>query len=239
MQTYLHPHPLPLPARGEGNKAAPPYTEVASFALLLLFVATPMHAQQSLWQDQNPYASPPRDGEIVAIDVNESFNIVSDGQWRNSQQFEMKLVPDTKNIPFLTTSQQSKSRSKSANSNNKTRDTYRFHLTGILGAKQPDGNYPISAQKSLNIDGKPVNIRLTGVVDARRIRHGTIESRFIGNLALTVQSEPPFPKDQKLDLKPPPGTDPNAKPTVTEFSDALRKELLIEHMKQILGGLNQ
>lgn len=207
--------------------------------VLILGATAPAGAQESLWRDQNPYASPPRDGEIVAIEVNESFHIVSDGQWKSSQQFEMKLVPDTKNIPFLTNSQQNKSRSKSSNSNNKTRDSYRFQLTGILGAKQADGNYPINAQKSLNIDGKPVNVRLTGIIDPRRIRQGTIESRFVGNLSLTVQSEPPFPKDQKLDLKPPVGTDPNAKPTMTEFSDQLRKELLIEHMKQILGGMNQ
>lgn len=198
-----------------------------------------LFAQESLWKDQNPYVAPPKEGEIVAIEVNESFNIVSDGQWKSSQQFEMKLVPDTKNIPFLTNSQQNKSRSKSSNANNKTRDSYRFHLTGILGAKQADGNFPLTAQKSLNIDGKPVNVRLTGIVDARRIRQGSIESRFVGNLSLTVQSEPPFPKDEKLNLKPPAGTDPNSKPTMTEFSDQLRKELLIDHMKQILGGLNQ
>ena len=209
------------------------------FWLCALFTCAALFAQESLWRDQNPYFAPAREGEIVAIEVNESFNIVSDGQWKSAQQFEMKLVPDTKNIPFLTTSQQNKSRSKSSNSNNKTRDSYRFHLTGILGAKQPDGNYPINAQKSLNVDGKPVNVRLTGIIDPRRIRQGTIESRFVGNLSLTVQSEPPFPKDQKLDLKPPAGTDPNSKPTMTEFSDQLRKELLIEHMKQILGGMNQ
>ena len=209
------------------------------FACALLVASAASNAQESLWRDQNPYTSPPRDGEIVSIEVNETFNIVSDGQWKSSQQFEMKLVPDTKNIPFLTNSQQNKSRSKSSSSNNRTRDSYRFHLTGILGARQADGNYPISAQKSLNIDGKPVSVRMTGIVDPRRIRQGTIESRFIGNLTLTLQSEPPFPKDQKLDLKPPAGTDPNSKPTMTEFSDQLRKELLIEHMKQILGGMNQ
>ncbi|MFO1528070.1 MAG: flagellar basal body L-ring protein FlgH [Turneriella sp.] len=209
------------------------------FYLCALFTCAALFAQESLWRDQNPYVAPAREGEIVAIEVNESFNIVSDGQWKSAQQFEMKLVPDTKNIPFLTTSQQNKSRSKSSSSNNKTRDSYRFHLTGILGARQADGNYPITAQKTLNVDGKPVNVRMTGIIDARRIKQGTIESRFIGNLALTIQSEPPFPKDEKLNLKPPAGTDPNSKPTMTEFSDQLRKELLIEHMKQILGGLNQ
>ncbi|MBL8032454.1 MAG: flagellar basal body L-ring protein FlgH [Leptospiraceae bacterium] len=209
------------------------------FWLCTLFTCAALFAQESLWRDQNPYVAPAREGEIVAIEVNESFNIVSDGQWKSAQQFEMKLVPDTKNIPFLTTSQQNKSRSKSSSSNNKTRDSYRFHLTGILGARQADGNYPITAQKTLNVDGKPVNVRMTGIIDARRIKQGTIESRFIGNLALTIHSEPPFPKDEKLNLKPPAGTDPNSKPTMTEFSDQLRKELLIEHMKQILGGLNQ
>lgn len=207
--------------------------------LLLIAIAANIMAQESLWRDQNPYVAPPKEGEIVAIEVNETFSIVSDGQWRSAQQFEMKLVPDTKNIPFLTSSQQNKSRSKSSNANNKTRDSYRFHLTGILGARQADGNFPVTAQKSLNIDGKPVNVRLTGIVDARRIRQGSVESRFVGNLSLTVQSEPPFPKDERLNLKPPEGTDPNSKPTMTEFSDQLRKELLIEHMKQILGGLNQ
>ena len=214
-------------------------TKLRAMTFAYLAAIAALHAQESLWRDQNPYIAPPREGEIVAIEVNESFNIVSDGQWKSAQQFEMKLVPDTKNIPFLTTSQQNKSRSKSSNSNNKTRDSYRFHLTGILGAKQPDGNYPITAVKSLNVDGKPVNVRLTGIIDARRIKQGTIESRFIGNLTLNIQSEPPFPKDEKLNLKPPAGTDPNSKPTMTEFSDQLRKELLIEHMKQILGGLNQ
>ncbi|MCX7631716.1 MAG: flagellar basal body L-ring protein FlgH [Turneriella sp.] len=212
---------------------------VCTILVLFLPFGFAIVAQETLWRDQNPYISPPREGEIVAIDVHESFTLESSGQWRSAQQFEMKLVPDTKNIPFLTTSEQSKSRSKSSNSNNRSKDTYRFQLTGILGARQPDGNYPVTAQKNITVDGKPVNIRLSGIVDPRRIRHGTIESRFIGNLTLIVQSEPPAPKDQRLDLKPPPGTDPNAKPTVTDFSDALRKELLIEHMKQILGGLQQ
>ncbi len=207
--------------------------------LLAAMTCAALFAQESLWKDQNPYVAPPKEGEIIAIEVNESFNIVSDGQWKSSQSFEMKLVPDTKNIPFLTSSQQNKSRSKSSQSNNKTRDTYKFHLTGILGPKQADGNFPLTAQKSLNVDGKPVNVRLTGIVDARRIRQGSIESRFVGNLSLNIQSEPPFPKDEKLNLKPPAGTDPNSKPTMTEFSDQLRKELLIEHMKQILGGMNQ
>ena len=207
--------------------------------LIAALTCAALFAQESLWKDQNPYVAPPKEGEIVSIEVNESFNIVSDGQWKSSQQFEMKLVPDTKNIPFLTNSQQNKSRSKSSNANNKTRDSYRFHLTGILGARQADGNFPLNATKSLNIDGKPVNVRLTGIVDARRIKQGSIESRFVGNLSLTVQSEPPFPKDEKLNLKPPAGTDPNSKPTMTEFSDQLRKELLIDHMKQILGGMNQ
>lgn len=211
---------------------------IAAYMCLVL-MTTSINAQASLWKDQNPYTAPPKEGEIIAIEVNESFNIVSDGAWQQSQKFEMKLVPDTKNIPFLTTSEQNKSRSKSSNANNKTRDSYRFHLTGILGARQVNGNYPVTAQKSINVDGKPVNIRLTGIVDPRRISKGAIESRFVGNLSLQIQSEPPFPKDEKLNLQPPPGTDPNSKPTITEFSDQLRKELLIEHMKQILGGLNQ
>jgi flagellar basal body L-ring protein FlgH len=202
-------------------------------------VISTLLAQESLWRDQNPYVAPARNGEIVAIQVNESFQLVSDGQWNSSQKFEMKLVPDTKNIPFLTASQQSKSHSKNSNNNSKLRDTYKFQLTGILGAKQADGNFPINAQKNLNIDGKPVRISLTGIIDPRRIRQGMIDSRFIGNLTLNVQSEPPFPKDNKLNLKPPAGTDPNSKPTMTEFSDQLRKELLIEHMKQILGGMNE
>lgn len=226
----LTPHPPLLKGAGA--------LRIIALAILSCAIA-PAIAQESLWRDQNPYIAPPREGEIVAIEVNESFNIVSDGSWKSSQQFEMKLKPDTKNIPFLTTSEQSKSRSKSSNTNNKTRDTYRFHLTGVLGARQADGNYPVTAQKSLNVDGKPVNIRLTGIVDPRRISKGAIESRFVGNLSLQIQSEPPFPKDQKLNLKPPAGTDPNSKPTVTEFSDQLRKELLIEHMKQILGGMEQ
>jgi hypothetical protein len=78
-----------------------------------------------------------------------------------------------------------------------------------------------------------------GVVYGVRRGRGGLGSRFVGNMTLNVQSEPPFPKDEKLNLKPPAGTDPNSKPTITEFSDQLRKELLIEHMKQILGGLNQ
>lgn len=197
------------------------------------------YAQESLWRDQNPYVAPPKEGEIVAIEVNESFTLVSDGQWNSSQKYETKLVPDTKNIPFLTTSQQNKSNSKSSANNSKMRDTYKFQITGILGAKQPDGNFPVQAIKALTIDGKPVRVQLAGIVDARRIRQGSIESRYIGNLTLNVQSEPPFPKDQKLNLKPPAGTDPNSKPTMTEFSDQMRKELLIEHMKQILGGMNQ
>lgn len=205
----------------------------------LIAAVAAINAQESLWRDQNTYVAPPREGEIVAIEVNESFTLVSDGQWNSSQKFETKLVPDTKNIPFLTNSQQSKSNSKNTLSNSKMRDNYRFQITGILGPRQADGNFPVQATKALNIDGKPVRVQLTGIVDARRIRQGTIESRFIGNLSLNVQSEPPFPKDQKLNLKPPAGTDPNSKPTMTEFSDQLRKELLIDHMKQILGGMNQ
>lgn len=197
-----------------------------------------LFAQESLWRDQNPYVVPPKEGEIVAIEVNESFTLVSDGQWNSSQKYETKLVPDLRHS-LLTTSQQNKSNGKSSANNSKMRDNYKFQITGILGAKQPDGNFPVQAIKALTIDGKPVRVQLAGIVDARRIRQGTIESRFIGNLTLNVQSEPPFPKDQKLNLKPPAGTDPNSKPTMTEFSDQMRKELLVWHVKQILGGMNQ
>lgn len=213
------------------------------FIILILsaIMAAPaaVMAQESLWRDQNTYVAPPREGEIIAIEVNESFQLINDGQWNTSQRYETKLVPDTKNIPFLTTSQQSKSNSKNSSNTSKFRDTYKFQVTGILGAKQPDGNFPIQAQKNLTIDGRPVRIQVSGIIDPRRIKAGSIQSRYVGNLTMNVQSEPPFPKDQKLNLKPPAGTDPNSKPTMTEFSDQMRKELLIEHMKQILGGLTQ
>jgi len=206
---------------------------------LIALLTFPLVAQESLWRDQNPYVAPPREGEIIAIEVNESFQLVNDGQWNTSQRYETKLVPDTKNIPFLTTSQQNKSNSKASTNSSKFRDSYRFRITGTLGPKQADGNFPLTAQKNLTIDGRPVRISLSGLVDPRRIRQGSIESRHVGNLTMNVESEPPFPKDQKLNLKPPAGTDPNSKPTMTDFSDQLRKELLIEHMKQILGGLTQ
>ena len=203
-----------------------------------VFGVNALNAQESLWRDQNPYVSPTREGEILEIEVTETFSIDTDGQWDNAHRYQTKLVPDTKNIPFLTTSEQSKSNSKNNRNRYKLKDQYRFSVTGQLGKKQDNGNFEINAQRSTTLDGKPVRITLSGVIDSRRIKQGKIESKHIANLSMTITSEPPFPKDQKLNLQPPPGTDPKSKPGVTEFSESLRKELLIEHMKQILGGLN-
>jgi hypothetical protein len=62
------------------------------FWLCTILTCAALFAQESLWRDQNPYVAPPREGEIVAVEVNENFQLVSDGSWNSSQKFRRSSI---------------------------------------------------------------------------------------------------------------------------------------------------
>lgn len=206
--------------------------------LLFYFVAE-IFSQNSFWKDHNPYRPGYSVGQLVEIEVTEKFAVDAEGTWENGQRLEFKLYPDTKNLPFLNNSEQSKNRKKNSKTKYKLRDNYRFMLTGILQAGTAP-NMGIRAEKTINVDGKPARMLLTGIIDPGKVKHGRIKSSQIANMSLSITSEAPVSRPQNINLKPP--ADPNRpQPAINkaELSEQEKQQLLLQHLREILGGMQQ
>ena len=160
---------------------------------------------QSLWKDKNYIINGVRPGQLVEVDINESFLVEINSQSESSQKASLSLVPDTKNLPFLTPSEQNKNYSANSKTKYKIRDKYHFYIQAQIG--EPENSslmlYPIRARKVVLIDLKPTQIILAGVIDPKNIKNGKIESRYIADLQLNILTETPIPKDETIALKAP------------------------------------
>lgn len=206
---------------------------------LPFYMLSKTFSQNSLWKDHNPYRKAYVPGELIEIDVREKFAVDAEGIWENGQRLEFKLYPDTKNLPFLTNSEQSKNRKKNSKTKYKLRDNYNFKVMGILEAGTAP-NMNIRAQKTVSVDGKPARMVLTGIIDPGKVKQGKITSSQIANLSLTITGELPVPRAQNINLKPP--ANPNQpQPAVNraELSEQEKQTYLLQHLREILGGLNQ
>ena len=212
--------------------------------LIFLFLTfTLLLGQSSLWQGKSPYGDNLEAGQMIEVKIDEVFDININSKWDNSAKIELQLLPDTKNLPFLKSSEQSKTRSRQSQARYQIRDKLNFTMQAVIGAPQQNNLYPIQAQKSLIIDLKPTSITLTGLINPRYVRNNTISSKHVANLNLNINTEPPADRDTSLRLKPPKPeeiTDPQNPPSPkAELSEAERQQILLRHLQEIIGVLNR
>lgn len=201
----------------------------------VFFIPLCLYAQTSLWQDHNPYVASVKTGDILEIIIDENFVADVDANWERKGTIEAKIYPDVKNFPFLTQSEQSKTRTNNNKVRYKLKDSLRFRIAGLVGEKQGK-LFALQASRNLRIDGKPVSLNLTALFDPKHVKNGQIRSSQLAELAITVQSEPPIPRDNRINLKPP--IDPNqpAPPINTaELTEQEKQQYLLRHLQEILG----
>ena len=200
-------------------------------------------AQVSLWQNQNPYGDNLKAGELLEVKVQEIFNVKVDSKWTSDSQAELSLTPDTKNLPFLSSSEQSKANKKNASAKYRIKDELNFSIPAVIGQPQPGSNlYPIQARKSVIIDLKPTQIVLTGLIHPKYVKNSMIHSKYIAELQLNITSAPPIARENTIGLKPPKPEDikdPNNPPaSKAELSEEEKQKILLQHLQRIIGVLN-
>ena len=216
---------------------------IISFIIPMNFVSV-LSAQVSLWTNTGSYGNSLRPGSVINVKVNEAFRININSKWNVSSKAELNLLPDTKTLPFLSTSEQSKNRNKNVSATHRIKDILSFNLQAVIGQpQQGSGLYPIQATRSILIDLKPTQITLSGLVDPKYVQNDVVASSHIVNLQLTVRTQPPFERDGSIQLKPPRPeeiTDPNnVPPNQAKLSEQEKQNILLKHLQEIIGLLNQ
>ncbi|MDH5716071.1 MAG: flagellar basal body L-ring protein FlgH [Spirochaetia bacterium] len=213
--------------------------------ILILFFINPLLAQVSLWRDHNPYADNIKTGDIINIIVIEKFNIVNEGEWKNTGSWELKLTPDLTNMPFLSASEENKTRNLKENANINISENIEFEITGIVGQKLANGiNFVITAQKNINIDNKTSKFVLSGIINPNSIQNGSINSKKIANLELVVTTKPLPPLDNSIELtKKSDNKEDDAekkeKEPENQISTEKQRELILKQMQEILGVITK
>ena len=214
-----------------------------SVVVLLTLTLVSILGQSSLWQDRNPYRDNIEPGQMLEVKVDEVFHINIDSQWDTNTRIQLQLLPDTKNLPFLSSSEQSKTKDSQSKARYRIRDRLAFSMQAIVGASQQNNIYPIQARKTLVIDGKPTRITLTGFIDPKYVKNDMVSSRHVADLNLSVRTEPPPVLDNSIQLKPPRPeeiTDPeNPPPDKAELSEAEKQAILLNHLREIIGILSR
>ncbi len=199
-------------------------------------------AQTSLWQDHNPYISAVRSGDILEILVDENLVTDVDSKWERSDKLELKLYPDTKNLPFLNSSEQSRADNRNNKVRYKLKDGLSFRIAGIVGEARNDGRvYTLQATRNVRVDGKPAQVQLSALFDPRQVKNRTVRSSQLAELAIVIVSEPPVVRNTTINLKPPRNpadTTPPQPVSTAELSEQEKQQILLRHLQQILGGLN-
>lgn len=192
-------------------------------------------AQTSLWKDAAPYSENKGPGDIVTLRVQERFILETNDRNDGSTKQEIRLEPDTRNLPFLNPSTQSKSIERVGKSRYRMRETLKFSLAvQLLEPGQNQKTLPIRGSFTFDIDSKPGRILVTGEVDPRHIRNGILLSENVYNLSMRVQVETPFPSDNRLQLKPPNAA--VAEPNTAQLSPQEEQDILLRHLRRIIGG---
>ncbi len=156
---------------------------------ILLTVA--LHSQTSLWKNnKSPYRSNVQEGDLVEIQVNETFTAQIDSTLNNKKKLEIQLTPDPNNLPFLPSAEQSKNNHRQTTKQYTLKDKYEFTLQGTIGARRQDFSlYPISAQKTILINQKPTTITITGLIHPKDVKAHAISSRYIANLTISITTQ--------------------------------------------------
>ena len=213
-------------------------------SIFLMLCSSVLFSQTSLWQDAGANGSELQAGSLVEVRVHEVFRINIDSEWRLNSKAELNLTPDTKNLPFLSASNQNKSGSKDAQARYRIRDSFYFNMQAVIGEPQAgSGLYPIQARRVIVIDLKPTQVVLSGLIHPKHVKGDAIESKHIAELRLNVTTRPPSDRDTSIALKPPLPeeiTDPERPPPATaELSEQEKQRILLRHLQEVIGLLNQ
>lgn len=186
------------------NKKNISFHVVLLFWGIAFFAVSFLHAQNSLWRDQNPYSDYARQGSVVQILVNEKVSISNDDSSKVTAEFKLKKNPDKNYLEFLKPIDHNESSARKYKDKVKYIESMEFSITGIIGNTNNDGvTRNITARKNITIDGKPFRVQIQGVVDPIAIRNRKIKSSDIANFVMTVQSERPQRTDNSINLKQP------------------------------------
>lgn len=218
---------------------------ISSMGLLALY------AQTSLYRGKNPYTKNYNNGDVIRIKINNDFIIKATGEWNRNFEINMNLRPDTKNLPFLNSSEQNHTTNDKQKMRQNVSQRFRFTLTGTI-TLQPDGTYRLTAIKSIEVDGTQTRITCTGIIQEKFIKNGSIDADDIANLNLVITSKPKVPRDTTYTM----GGGQNAAnntaangatnnqnrqnqngATDQKFTPAQIRKYVIQYMQEILGGL--
>ncbi len=202
------------------------------------------YAQISLWRDTSIYDSKLVSGDVIKVKVEEIFHIKIDSKWDVGNKTKLSLSPDTKILPFLSPSTQSKNRHQNTQAKYRMKDTLNFQLQAVIGTpKKGSKLYPIQAKKSILMNSKPTQITLSGLINSKYVKNNTIKSIHIVNLKLNIQTQPSFSQDNSIVLKSPRPEeiiDPkNPPPDKAKLSEQEKQRILLKYIQKIVGQLNQ
>ncbi len=160
-----------------------------SFMAIMAPMAS-LGAQTSLWQDKSLFVEHYETGDVLRIDIDESFELVSKGDYNRNLDSSYESNPPRNYFRMMLKSQSNKTAERNSKVRQEVAETYRFQLNGVLGEAQ--GNlYQISGAKTIVFDGKSTQIQLIGQIDLGRIRNGIVHSADILDMTLIIITEPP------------------------------------------------
>jgi len=216
--------------------------QLISWTVVLMVAVGSLQGQSSLWRGVNPYKDNYLSGQILKVEVSEFFEIKVSGDWARNFEVDLKVDPDPKNTPFLQSSEESRDNHRKWKERQNVKEEFIFSINGIITVRA-DGLFDINATRDIQIDGKQTSVRLSGVINPGDIRNGVIKSDRIANLNLVIISKPVIERDQNYTITPPPqnegeeGTNGNPAVTPELFTQEQKNRYIIEHIREILGGL--
>jgi flagellar basal body L-ring protein FlgH len=213
--------------------------KIIFISLMIMYSSSNVFPQVSLYDGRNPYANNYHDGDIIRIHVNNNFAMTVSGEWNRNMEVNLKLQPDKKNLDFLKESEESRNSRRQSKERQNVSEKFKFTVSAVIN-KQADGNYRVNANKTVTVDGKLTRIVCTGIINAKSIVNGSVNSDEIADLNLNVVSQPQPSKDETY--KGPEAAKEGEKEQASDgpqgnFSKDQMKKYIVEYMKEVLGGL--
>lgn len=207
----------------------------AVFVAMATLGAGSLLAQTSLWSDRNIYAGNYQPGDLVVVHVKENFSLKAKGKWGSTMEFELSVVPDKNNTPFLAPSEQSRVNSTKTKEDQNVSEKLEFQIAALLtDVEGQAGVLGIDARKQITLDGKVSSIVMTGFVDPGKIKKDAVYSGEIYNLTLSVTTAPPVFRDQTIEQEP---ATEDTQGDQFRWRDADKERLILNHIREIVGGL--
>lgn len=194
-----------------------------------------IYSQTSIWQDHNPYSVSYKENDIIMVHVQEQFSISMKGEWGYSDEKKRVWNPDTVNFEFLRKSSQNKTASEKNVYSIKSNDGVKFKMPARITGRAQTGVYQIEGTRQINISGKPVRIRLTGMVSGRDIQKYAVQSQNIVDLNINIEMKITPPKDNSVQMKQ--TGEGEERKSEAALSDDEKERYKLEQIRQILGAL--